>query len=64
MGAEAAAQMSLLFQSIGAWNKAIEFVRKAKDAQGTDAEAYAYGAAIWRMKHEIYQALYFVGVRP
>lgn len=56
--------MSLLFQSIGAWNKAIEFVRKAKEASGHDAEAYAYGAAIWRMKHECMQAQYFADIKP
>ena len=64
MGSEAGSQVSLLFQSIGAWNKAIEFVRKAKEASGHDAEAYAYGAAIWRMKHECMQAQYFADIKP
>lgn len=57
--------MNPLFESLKAWDRYDDFIRKAKDsAFAIDKAFYCRAAALYRMRFECYQALYWQGIRP
>lgn len=54
-----------LFVSLDAWNKCQQFLADAKAAvREEDRRTLCWIAAMWRAKHEMWQALYWQGVQP
>lgn len=53
-----------LFYSLDAWRTAKEFVAEAKKAKSAeDKWAFERLAGLWMADHEIFQAIYWAGVR-
>lgn len=53
-----------LFHSLNAWRKSKDFIIEAKKSQCPEDRAiYERLAALWMAEHEMYQAIYWAGVR-